>query len=207
MIMEGQQGFWKCYELYTDNSSHVMTHNQILQPCYDSQANTAAMLWQSNKYCSHVTTVKQILLPCYDSPTNTAAMLWQSNKYCSHVMTVKQTLQPYYDSQTYTAAMLWQSYKYSSHVITVKQILQPCYDSQTNTAAMLWQSSKFCFMKCCRNIHTCHSLQGIVYLVAYRQPCTALWRHTRELSSLFLKKTQINEGLLKQVCISVKLVT
>ena len=75
MIMEGQQGFLKRYELNTDNSSHVMTVKQILQPCYDSQANTAAMLWQSSEYCSHVMSVKQILQPRYDSQANTAAML------------------------------------------------------------------------------------------------------------------------------------
>jgi len=103
--------------------SHVMTVKQILQPCYDSQATTAAMLWQSSKYCSHVMTVKQILQPCYDSQANTAAMLWQSSEYCSHVMTVKQILQPCYDSQANTAAMLWQSSKYCSHVMTVKQTL------------------------------------------------------------------------------------
>jgi len=165
------------------------------------------MLWQSSKYCSHVMTVKQILQPCYGSQANTAAMLCQSSKYCSHVMTVKQILQPCYDSQANTAAMLWQSSKYCNHVMTFKQILQPCYDIQANTAAMLWQSSKYCFLKCCRNIHTRHSLQGIVRLVAYGKPCTALWYHTGELSSLFLKKTQINEGLLKQDCISLPLVT
>ena len=43
--------------------------------------------------------------------------------------------------------------------------------------------------------------------MAYRQPCTALWCHTGELSSLFLKKPQINEGLPKQVRISLPLVT
>jgi hypothetical protein len=144
MIMEGQQGFWKRYELYTDNSSHVMAVKQILQPCYDSQTNTADMLWQSNKYCSHV--------------------------------------------------------------VAVKEILQPCYDSQTNTAAMLLQSNKYRFVKCCRNIHARYSLQGLFCLVAYRQPSTALWYHTREWSSLFLKKTQINEGLLTQVCNSLPLV-
>jgi hypothetical protein len=74
-------------------------------------------------------------------------------------------------------------------------------------AAMLWQSSKYCFVKCCRNIHTHHSLQSVIRFVAYLQPCTDVWYPTGELSSLLLKKTLINEGLLEHACISLLPVT